>query len=55
MPSHVGTITVGIFLKEEKVEQEEFGGPQAPSIEERNLVWSKASPGAYSANRLTSV
>jgi hypothetical protein len=27
-----------IFLKEKKVEQEEFGGPQVPNIEERNLA-----------------
>jgi hypothetical protein len=43
-PSHVGTIVVGIFLKEEKVEQEEFGGPQAPSIEERNLALEQGKP-----------
>jgi hypothetical protein len=31
--SYVGPITVGVFLKSEKVEQEEFGGPQTPSSE----------------------
>jgi hypothetical protein len=34
--SHVGLVAVGVFLKEEKVEQEEFGGPHAPSSEELN-------------------
>jgi hypothetical protein len=45
---------VGVFPKEEKVEQEEFGGPQAPSVEERNPS-SMASPGAYTTDRLNSV
>jgi hypothetical protein len=31
-------MAVGVFSKEEKVEQEEFSGPQAPSSEELNLL-----------------
>jgi hypothetical protein len=34
--SHVGPVAMGMFLKEEKVEQEVSGGPQAPSCEELN-------------------
>jgi hypothetical protein len=54
--SHVGPITVGVFLKEEKVEQEEFGGPQNPQVV-RSLTrrWRKANPDAYSTNRLNNV
>jgi hypothetical protein len=44
MSSHVGPIVVWIFLKEEKVEQEEFRGPQAPSIEEHNPMLEQGKP-----------
>jgi hypothetical protein len=33
-----------VFPKEEKVEQEEFGGPQAPSVEERNPSLEQGKP-----------
>jgi hypothetical protein len=34
--SHVGPAVRGVVLKEEKVEQEEIGGPQATRFEELN-------------------
>jgi hypothetical protein len=34
--SHVGPVAVGVFSKEEKAGQEEFGGPQTLSVDERN-------------------
>jgi hypothetical protein len=35
MPSHVGPVVGGLIPKEEKVEQEVLGDPQAPSLDER--------------------
>jgi hypothetical protein len=35
---------VGVFPKEEKVEQEEFGGQQALSVEERNPSLEQGKP-----------
>jgi hypothetical protein len=32
---------VGVFLTEEKVKQEVFGGPEAPSFEEHNSEQGK--------------
>jgi hypothetical protein len=42
--SHVGPVVVGVFPKEEKVEQEVLGGPQAPSSEELNLSLEQGKP-----------
>jgi hypothetical protein len=39
--SHVEPIAGGLIPKEEKVEQEVLGGPQAPSFEELNLEQGK--------------
>jgi hypothetical protein len=36
LSSHVGPVVDRLILKEEKVEQEVLGGPQAPSFEELN-------------------
>jgi hypothetical protein len=33
-----------LFSKEEKVEQEEFGGPQVPSVEECNPLLEQGKP-----------
>jgi hypothetical protein len=46
---------VGVFLKEEKVEQEEFGGPQAQVVRSLTRCQSKASPGTYSTYRINNV
>jgi hypothetical protein len=35
---------MGVFLKEEKDEQEEFRGPQAPSCEEINRSFEQGKP-----------
>jgi hypothetical protein len=35
---------MGVFPKEEKVEQEEFGGPQTLSVEESNLSLEQGKP-----------
>jgi hypothetical protein len=35
---------MGVFPKEEKVDQEEFGGPQAPSSEELNPSLEQGKP-----------
>jgi hypothetical protein len=35
---------MGVFPKEEKVEKEEFGGPQSPNIEERNPSLEQGKP-----------
>jgi hypothetical protein len=35
---------MGVFPKEEKVEQEEFEGPRAPSVEERNPSLEQGKP-----------
>jgi hypothetical protein len=42
--SHVGSAAEGAFPEEEKVEQEVFGGPQAPSCEELNLELEQGKP-----------
>jgi hypothetical protein len=42
LSSHVGPDVGGIILKEEKVEQEVPGGPQATSFEERNPEHGKS-------------
>jgi hypothetical protein len=36
---------VGAFLKEEKVEQEELGGPEAPSSEDHNFLLDQGKLG----------
>jgi hypothetical protein len=41
---YIGPIIEGIFLKEEKVEQEVLGGPQAPSCEELNSALEQGKP-----------
>jgi hypothetical protein len=41
LSSLVGPTIGGVFLKEEKVEQKEIGGPQATSFEELNLEQGK--------------
>jgi hypothetical protein len=35
---------MGVFLKEEKVEQEELGGPHAPSSEDPNFSLEQGKP-----------
>jgi hypothetical protein len=35
---------MGVFLKEEKVKQEEFRGPQAPSCKEINWSFEQGKP-----------
>jgi hypothetical protein len=35
---------VGVFPKEEKLEQEEFSGPQAPKSEEHNMSLEQGMP-----------
>jgi hypothetical protein len=42
--SHVGPVIVGVFPKDDKVEQEEFGGPQAQSSEELNPSLEQGKP-----------
>jgi hypothetical protein len=42
--SHIGPIIGGVFLKEEKVEHEISGGPQAPCCEELNPVLEQGKP-----------
>jgi hypothetical protein len=42
--SHLGPVAVGVFPKEEKVEQEELGGPQALSSEDPNFLLEQDKP-----------
>jgi hypothetical protein len=37
-------MAVGVFPKEEKVEQQVLGGPQAPSYEELNPSFEQGQP-----------